>query len=104
MSGGTFDYQQFALERIADEIEERVNRNGKLKPKEDLWMSKDFYESYPEERYYEKYSDETIRELKKMVSILRSCKESVDAADKLFASDHSEQTFLNKLNDERSFN
>lgn len=97
MSGGTFDYKQYILEQIADEIEERINRNGKLKYKKDLWMSKAFYENYPEEKYYEKYSDEAISELKAIIASLRVCKGFVDAADRLFASDDGEEIFHNKL-------
>ena len=52
MSGGAFDYQQYNIGRIADDIEQVVLKNGVKKTpeqiKEESWRDDSWYEKYPE--------------------------------------------------------
>jgi hypothetical protein len=56
MSGGHFEYKQYQINEIADSIERVLNRQGKLKPKDELYCNDEFYEKYPNEKYYQTYS------------------------------------------------
>ena len=55
MSGGYFDYNQYRINDIADSIERKLNRQGKEKPKDELYGDKEYYEKYPDEKYYYTY-------------------------------------------------
>ena len=50
MSGGHFDYNQYKIGYIADEVEQLIERNGKEIPKEyrDDWSGTNYYEYPPE--------------------------------------------------------
>ena len=58
MSGGHFDYKQYNIRNIADEISEVLERQGKERHKRDMYGSIDYYNNNPEEKVYETYSPE----------------------------------------------
>ena len=43
MSGGYFDYNQYRINDIADRIERELNRQGKEKPKDELYGDKEYF-------------------------------------------------------------
>ena len=55
MSGGTFDYNQYKIRYIADDVEQEIARSGKPKTprelkEEDGWRNnKEWYEKYPQD-------------------------------------------------------
>jgi hypothetical protein len=55
MSGGHFDYKQWHINQIADDVEKLIERNGREKTREELkeegWRDNDWYEKYPEDLY-----------------------------------------------------
>lgn len=59
MSGGRFDYSQYKIREIYEEIQKELNSQGKEKSKEDLWMQKEYYEKYPEEKFQYTYREDT---------------------------------------------
>ena len=40
MSGGAFDYSQYKIRDLREQIQAELDNQGKLKNKEDLWMQK----------------------------------------------------------------
>ena len=48
MSGGHFNYNQYRINDIADSIECELNRQGKEKPKDELYCNSEYYEKYPD--------------------------------------------------------
>jgi len=58
MSGGYFDYGQYKIDEIADQIERVITKQGREKDKDELWSSDEYYEKYPEEKFHIKYSKE----------------------------------------------
>jgi len=58
MSGGRFDYTQYHITTIADSIESELDRQGKEKPKDELYFDKEYLEKYPEERFYYTHPEE----------------------------------------------
>ena len=62
MSGGHFEYQQFYLQRIADNIEQAILEDER-------------------DTYDEKYSPETIEVMKRTISLLNTCYTLVQRID-----------------------
>jgi hypothetical protein len=79
MSGGLFNYEQYKIQQIADDIEQNIVDN------EDVGW--DY-----------KYKDETIAEFKRAVEMLRRAYIYVQRIDWLVSADDSESTFHKRLN------
>ena len=77
MSGGYFDYQQYTLERIADDIE-RVVANNNIK--DDFGYSHD-------------YSHETLVKFEIAISALRNVANMAQRIDWLLSDDDGEESF-----------
>jgi len=77
MSGGAFEYQQYRLHDIAQDIEEEIKSNGK----ED------------EHGYKNNYSKKTLTRFKNTVILLKKVESMVQRVDWLLCGDDSEDTF-----------
>lgn len=82
MSGGYFNYNQYFINDIAGEIEEEI-RNNKIKPK---WS--------------QKYTNDTIKEFKKAVKVLRKAYIYAHRIDWLLSGDDGEETFHERLKED----
>lgn len=104
MSGGRFDYDQYKIGHIADDIEQVIERNGREKTKEELkeesWRTPDWYEQYPEDRFWYEYPPEVIEKFKIAVQKLREAQIYAHRIDWLLSGDDGEETFLERLEDE----
>lgn len=48
MSGGKFDYNQYRIRQIWEDIQQRIRQTRERKPKEDLrYYDKEYFEKYP---------------------------------------------------------
>jgi hypothetical protein len=101
MSGGRFEYKQYDMNYIADQIEHEVLINGKKKTddelKEEGWRDPDWYKKYPEELYHYEYPEEVIEKLKEAVIVLRKAAVYAQRVDWLLSGDDGEETFLERL-------
>jgi hypothetical protein len=101
MSGGRFEYKQYDINYIADQIEHRVLINGKKKTdnelKEEGWRGPDWYKKYPEDLYHYEYPKEVIEKLKEAVIVLRKAAVYAQRVDWLLSGDDGEETFLERL-------
>jgi hypothetical protein len=106
MSGGAFDYNQYKIGYIADEVEELIRKNGKEKTKEEMkdegWRDPDWYEKYPEDKFHYKYPDEVIEQFKDAVEILRKAEIYAHRIDWLISGDDGNETFLERLQEDLS--
>lgn len=104
MSGGAFDYNQYKIGDIADDIEKVIERNGRKKTKEELkeesWHQPDWYEKYPEDLYYYEYPNEVIEKFKEAVKILRQAEVYAQRVDWLLSGDDGEESFLKRLEED----
>jgi MoxR-like ATPase len=104
MSGGAFEYNQYKIGYIADEIEETIVKNGVEKTSEELkqegWRDPDWYEKYPEDKFHHKYSDEVIEKMKEAVNVLRVAQIYAHRIDWLFSGDDGEESFLKRLDED----
>jgi hypothetical protein len=104
-SGGFFDYNQYKIGQIADQIEKLVEKNGQ-KISEELmkenmrWYGNDWYERFPEELHHHKYPDEVIEKFKEAIVILRKAEIYAQRIDWLVSGDDGEESFLRRLKEE----
>ena len=97
MSGGHFDYNQFKLGHIADVIESEILNSGKEIPEDERWADKDWYNKYPKEGYYPKYTEETIRQFTEAIRLLRLAEIYTHRVDWLLSGDDGEDSFNERL-------
>jgi hypothetical protein len=101
MSGGAFEYQQYNIGRIADQIEETIIKNGLEKTREELknesWRDDSWYDKYPEDKFHYKYPDEVIEKMKEAVKALKIAQEYAQRVDWLLSGDDGEESFLSRL-------
>lgn len=92
MSGGHFNYNQHFINDIADDIEEEI-RDNKIKP-----------EYVDDERWKwwgsQKYTNDTIKEFKKAVKVLRKAYVYAHRIDWFLSGDDGEETFHERLKEE----
>jgi hypothetical protein len=104
MSGGRFNYDQYKITYIAEEIEEKIVKNGREKTKEEIeaegWRDPDWYEKYPEDLNHYKYSDEIIEEFKNAVKYLKIAKIYAHRVDWLLSEDDDEESFIRRLKED----
>jgi hypothetical protein len=101
MSGGAFDYDQYKIGYIADQIEEVIVKNGVEKTPEELkqegWRDPDWYKKYPEDKFHYQYPDEVIEKMKEAVKALKIAQEYAQRVDWLLSGDDGEESFLRRL-------
>jgi hypothetical protein len=104
MSGGAFDYNQYKIGYIVDEIEEVVVKNGVKKTPEQLkeegWRDPDWYKKYPEDLFNYKYPDEVIEKMKEGIEILKRAQIYAHRIDWLLSGDDGEESFLKRLEED----
>ena len=104
MSGGTFEYNQYKIGYIADEMEEIVVKNGVEKTPEELkqdgWRDPDWYKKYPEDLFHYKYPDEVIEKMKEAVKVLKIAQVYAQRVDWLLSGDDGEESFLRRLDED----
>lgn len=100
MSGGAFDYNQYRIRDIIDEIEIRLDRQGKEIPKEDRYGSKDYYDKYPNERFYEAYPEEIQQKMREGIVALKKAEVYAHRIDWFISGDDGEESFIERLSEE----
>jgi hypothetical protein len=106
MSGGTFDYNQYKIRYIANDIEQEIAKSGKPKSQRELkdesgWRdNREWYEKYPEDLNHYKYPDEVIAEFKNAYEALRKAEIYAQRIDWLLAGDDGEESFLERLKED----
>jgi len=107
MSGGHFEYNQYKIRAIADEIDHLIRKNGCKKTEEELRESigysfndPEYLEKYPEEAYHYKYPDEVIEKFKEGLDIIRKAEVFAHRIDWLISGDDGDETFLERLKED----
>ena len=105
MSGGRFEYSQWKIRDIAEEVDKEIRRNGRKKTdqeiKDESWHDSEWYEKYPEDRYHYKYPDEVINEFEKGYYILRLAEIYAQRIDWLLSGDDGDESFIERLAQEK---
>lgn len=90
MSGGHFDYNQYRIGQIADEVEQLIEINGK---------KREYRESWDDEYHYE-YPPEVIEKFKEGLDILRKAEVYAQRIDWLVSGDDGNDSFLRRLKED----
>jgi hypothetical protein len=105
MSGGRFEYDQYKIRYIADDVDKEIRRNGRKKTDQEIkdegWHDPDWYEKYPEDRFYYKYPDEVIKEFERGYYILRLAEIYAQRIDWLLSGDDGDDSFIRRLAEEK---
>jgi hypothetical protein len=89
MSGGHFGncgYDYYKVTQFADELEEEIRHNGKVKEG-----------GYYGETWYPKYSDEAIEYMKEQIPKMRKMAEIMRHIDYLYSGDHGDDSFMDRV-------
>lgn len=97
MSGGYFNYDQYRIDAIADDIQREIDDSGRLLTQEER-RSYFLMDSEEPTHHYE-YPQEVIEEFKKGVHYLRIAAIYAQEIDCLLSGDYGEESFLKRLND-----
>lgn len=101
MSGGKFDYNQYRIRQIWEDIQEELDKQGKEKPKEDLrYYDKEYLEKYPEEKYNETYSEEVQQIFKEAIYVLKKSEIYAQRIDWYLSGDDGEDSLISRLKSE----
>ena len=100
MSGGAFEYNQRKITDIADDIQKELDNQGKEKSKEELWMAKDHYDDFPEEKNNYTYPEEVQEKFRDAIKALRTAAIYAQRIDWLLSGDDGEESFLRRLDEE----
>lgn len=98
MSGGHFDYKQYQIKMLAEELEEMIESQGK--EKEDLYSSKEWYEEFPEDKFNRTYPDEINEKFKEGLDLLKKAYIYAQRIDWLLSGDDGEASFLRRLEED----
>ena len=92
MSGGRFNYDQFKIGEIADEIQEELDRQGQQIP-DDGWC-------YSYDGLYETYPEEVQEAMKKGVEMLRVAHIYAQRIDWFLSGDDGAENFIRRLRED----
>jgi hypothetical protein len=98
MSGGTFDYNQYKIRQIWEDIQQKLDKSGKEKSKEDLrYYDKEYFEKYPEERFEDVYREDVQQIFKEGIEILKKAEIYTKRIDYYLSGDDSEDSLVSRL-------
>ena len=100
MSGGFFEYAQYKIDEMVDSIERELNRQGKLKSKDEFYGNEDYYIKYPDEMFYPTYSKEIQYKMNEAIKALKIAAVYVQRIDWFLSGDDGEESFLERLKEE----
>ena len=100
MSGGHFNYDQFRIKSIAEEIEEYLDDMGKERDDVDSLVMRDFYDKYPEAKYNRVESDIVQEKMREAIKALEIAYIYAQRVDWYLSGDDGEESFLERLDKE----
>jgi hypothetical protein len=100
MSGGHFEYNQYKIGYIADEIQAELDKMGKEIPKDELTALPDWYERYPEEKFFTTYPEEIVNEFKNAIRYLRIAEIYAHRVDWFLSGDDGGEHFIKRLKED----
>jgi hypothetical protein len=103
MSGGHFDYAQYRIDDIASQLERELERSGTEIPIKERWnYDAEYYEKYPDEKFYPTYDGEIGERFKEAIQVLKKAAIYAQRIDWYLSGDDGDESFLRRLKDELS--
>lgn len=101
MSGGAFDYNQYKIREIHEDIQLELDKQGKEKSKEDLrYFDKEYFEKYTEERFYPVYREDVQQIFRDAIKALKISEIYAQRIDWYLSGDDGEDSLVSRLNEE----
>jgi hypothetical protein len=103
MSGGAFNYSQYKIREIYEEIQNELDKQGRKKSKDDLiYLSDDYFEKYPEDRFERTYREDIQVIFKEAIEVLKKAEVYAQRIDWYLSGDDGEDSLISRLKDELS--
>ena len=101
MSGGFFDYKEWHINCIAEQIEQEVILSGKPIPRKkwEYWQMERFKE-HPEEAVNYEFPEPVIRKMEEAIYALRAAAIYAKRVDYLISGDDGEESFISRIKEE----
>ena len=101
MSGGFFDYKQWHIDNIADQIEQEVIMSGKPIPKSrwDYFEREEYNETHKQPMNYA-FPEKVLRRMEEAIYALRRAAIYAQRTDYLISGDDGEECFMERLKKE----
>ena len=97
MSGGYFNYEQFKIGNIQEEIQFILDSQGNPIPEEELEHSPAYYQMHPDELLYPTLSPEIKETFIQAIYHLKMSKLYINSIDYYISGDDNAETYLIKL-------
>ena len=99
MSGGAFDYKQYQIREIWENIQGELDKQGKEKSKEDLqyYYDDEYFEKYPEEKFEHVYRQDVQQIFKDGIEILKKAEIYAQRIDWYLSGDDGEDSLVSRL-------
>jgi hypothetical protein len=103
MSGGHWEYLQYRFTDVAEDIRKLIEQNGKEKTQEELkysYVSEEWLEKYPDDKFHYKYSDVMIEKFKEGLKHIELAQIYMQRLDWLLSGDDGDESFMSRLEDD----
>lgn len=101
MSGGFFDYKQWHIDNIADQIEQEVIMSGKPIPKSKWnYIEREEYNATHKQPMNYAFPEEVLRRMEEAIYALRRAAIYAQRTDYLISCDDGEESFMERLKKE----
>lgn len=97
MSGGHFDYNQFHIRQIADQIQYELDKQGKPKIHQENVFTADNIISHGQQKYYEVHPKQVQQKMQQAIELLNKAHAYVKNIDYYLSGDHGTKNFLSSL-------
>jgi hypothetical protein len=101
MSGGAFDYSQYKIREIHEEIQQELDQQGKEKIIEG-YFDKDYYKKYPSEKLGYVYREDVQTIFKEAIEILKKAEIYAQRIDWYLSGDDGEDCLVRRLKEDLS--
>ena len=95
MSGGAFEYNQYRIRLIWEEIQEELDKQGQ--DKQVQFFEKEYYEKYPEARFEEVYREDVQQIFKDGIEALKKAEIYAQRIDWFLSGDDGEDSLVSRL-------
>jgi hypothetical protein len=105
MSGGRFDYIQYQVSDVAEEVKNLIDNNGAPLDEEEIkeverWHDPDYIRDHPELLLNTTYPSEVIEEFRKGYEHIKKAAIYIQRIDWLLSGDDGEETFLERIKED----
>lgn len=100
MSGGFFEMSPYHISDIVDQIERKLDQQGKEKDISDSYLDVDYYNRYPEERIHPTYPEKTQEILIDAIKALKIAYIYTKRVDRYLSGDDGDESLVTRLEED----